>query len=252
MGGRFLTTRWSLVRRAGDEDPARARAALEELCASYWYPLWAFARRAGLDAHAAEDLVQDFLARLVARDALARLAPEGGRFRSFLRVALRNHIASARASERAERRGGGAVRRFVDLDEGERRLAAETPDPATESAPERAFERAWALEVLARALGALRREYEADGRGALVETLLPALQGEDGPALRAAARERLALEPGALRVALHRLRARFRERLVAEVRETVDDPAEVEAELGALLGALAGGPGPDGDSRAGR
>ena len=105
---RFRTTRWSMVQAAGGEDPERARAALEDLCATYWFPLYAYARRSGLAPEAAEDCTQGFFARLLSRGDLARVEITGGRFRSFLLVALRNYIASEREREGALKRGGGA------------------------------------------------------------------------------------------------------------------------------------------------
>ncbi len=230
---RFLTTRWSLVAAAGDSE--RAREALGELARAYAYPLYAFARRLGVPAGEAEDVVQDFFARWVEKRDLARFVRGEGRFRSFLRVALRNHVANLRDRARADRRGGGRVRLAIDLSDAERRLVSERAAP--DESPERAYERTWAREVLARSLERLREEYERTGRGEVFGVLAPHLQG--GGDIQADA-VRLGLEPGAVRVAVHRLRRRFRDALDQEVSETVDGRERVADEIGELLRALGG------------
>jgi RNA polymerase sigma-70 factor (ECF subfamily) len=236
-GKDFLTTRWSLVQAAGAGDAPSARDALEELAAAYWYPLYAYARRRGLDPEDACDLTQGFFARVLERRDLARLGPEGGRFRSWLLVSLRNHLAGERERERALKRGGGATSRSIDAAVAEERWRHE---PATDETPERAFERAWALAVLARVFAALEAEYEQDDKGALFRSLKPTLTGEPGDAPRRALAAELELTENALNVAAHRLRERFRRRLRAEVAHTLTDPTEVEGEVRALFEALAG------------
>lgn len=241
----FHPTRWSLVARAqrhagGERD---AREALERLCASYWYPLYAYARRRGLAHHAAQDLVQSFFARLFEKEELALADPARGRFRSFLLAALSSFLANERDAARALKRGGDRARVSIDDAEAERRWSAEL---AVDAAPERAFERQWAREVLARALAALEAEWTRAGRAELHARLRPLLlEGADasGAALpdgasRAAIARDLSMTENAVRIALHRLRKRYGELVRLEVADTVSDPADVEAELGALFEAL--------------
>lgn len=218
---------------AGGADDAAARAALSALCGTYWYPLYAFARRKGAAREAAEDLVQGFLARLIEKQDLRHVARDKGRFRSFLMAALQHHLANERDRERAEKRGGGAVALAIDFDAAGVRFARE---PARGRTPEQEFERAWALEVLRAALDEVEREYRASSRGALFEALRGELEG--APAPHAEIAERLALSPGAVKTAAHRLRERFGATLRSIVSNTVSSPAAVEAELGALLRAL--------------
>jgi RNA polymerase sigma-70 factor (ECF subfamily) len=231
----FLTTRWTWVAAAGGADSERAREALAGLCQAYWYPLYAYVRRFGVGAAEAEDVVQGFFARLIETRDLSKVTREGGSFRSFLRVAIRNHLANERDRERAAKRGGGRVRLAIDAPEAERRLAVE---PAQEKTAEAAFDRAWALELMAACLSGLRAEYEESGRGAVFAALCAHLQAGATPEPIAAIAERLALSEVAVRVALHRLRERFRRRLEAEVASTLHDAGEVGSELAELLRAL--------------
>jgi RNA polymerase sigma-70 factor (ECF subfamily) len=233
----FLTTRWSLVEAAGGTGGERARVALAELCADYWYPLYAYVRRGGVDADQAQDVVQGFFADLIERGDLGRLTRGAGRFRGFLKVAVRNHLANLRDRERAAKRGGGRVRLAVDLEGAAERYARE---PACHETPERAFDRLWALELLERCFAELEAEYAASGRGAVFAELKGALQGGEEGLDHAGAADRLGISEGAVRVAAHRLRKRFGERLRTRIAETVAAPQEVESELDDLFGALGG------------
>lgn len=233
----FLTTRWSLVEAAGGTDGERARVALAELCADYWYPLYAYVRRRGVDADQAQDVVQGFFADLIERGDLGRLTRGAGRFRGFLKVAVRNHLANLRDRERAAKRGGGRVRLAVDLDGAAERYARE---PAGDEEPERAFDRLWALELLDRCVLELEGEYAASGRGAVFAELRGALTGGDEGLDYPAVAGRLGTSEGAVRVAVHRLRKRFGERLRSRIAETVARPEEVEGELDDLFRALGG------------
>lgn len=230
----FLTTHWSLVRAAGGRG-GEAAVALDELCRAYWFPLYAYVRRCGVEAHAAEDLVQGFLARLIERRDLEALSPENGRFRAFLRTAIRNHVANWRAGERAEKRGGGRVLREADFADANERLEREAP---AEDDPERAFERAWAHELLAAAAEDVRRDYAASGRARVFEELKVELQRAGDSDIEAHA-QALGMTNGACAVAIHRLRTRFREKLEQRVRATLGPEEDWEAELGELLAALA-------------
>ena len=227
-----------MVQAAGGADPGRARVALEELCATYWFPLYAYARRGGLAPEEAEDCTQGFFARLLDRGDLARVEVTGGRFRSYLLVALRRYIAGERERERALKRGGGTRVVSIDLERAERRVALEIPDRET---PERAFERAWAQSLLARVFATLRIEYASRGRERVFDRLEPDLLGGGSAAERRAVASELELTDGALDVARHRLRRRFAEALRAEVAETVLDAADVDGELAALMEHLAPG-----------
>ena len=231
---RFFTTRWSLVARAGSGS-REARDALESLCGTYWFPLYAFARRRGLDHHAAQDAVQGFFARLIEKQDLAAADKERGRFRSFLLGALTNYLANAWDRDRAEKRGGGRARLSIDEAEAQRRYSAEF---SVADAPERVFEREWARELSARALSALAAEWKHAGREALFARLRPFLTAEASGAEQSAIARELDKTENAVRIALHRLRKRFGELLRLEVAETVADAGDVDVELAELLDAL--------------
>jgi len=228
----FATTSWSLIRRAGGSSSPERRRALEELCALYWFPLYSYLRRRGADAAEAEDMVQDLLARILERGDLAGLDPGRGRFRAWLAAAARHHLINEREGERADKRGGGAPVLSLNTEAAEARLAAESAEGED---PERAFERAWAQTVLARALEALCADWHARGHGELFEALRPAL--EDPEQLRPLAQIAADLDTteGAVRTASWRLRHAYGQHLRAEVAETLSDPADVDDELAHLL-----------------
>lgn len=235
---RFPTTRWSVVLAAGGAGTPTARAALEELCQAYWYPLYALARRRGRATAEAEDAVQGFFARLLARDALSRADPTKGRFRAYLRTAFANHLAKEAAHASAAKRGGGHTVVSLDVRDAERRIDLE---PAGGQSPEAAFERDWALSILHGALDVVRAGYAARGQAALFEALEPHLVPGAAPAQQAEVAGTLGMREGAVRVAIHRLRRRFRDALVDAVAQTVDgQPEAVEDELSALVAAVGG------------
>lgn len=235
---RFLTTRWSVVLQAGRAGPAEgagaedARAALEHLAQSYWSPLHAYVRRRGYGEEEARDLTQDFFARLLERRDVATVSPERGRFRSFLLTALQRFLINAEERGRAEKRGGGRAPLSLDGADGE----AFAPSHA--ETPERAFERAWAGAVLERTLERLAADYAERRQAPLFEALREHLVagGEGTP--HAELGRRLGLSEGAVKVALHRLRARYRAELRREIADTVADPADVDDELRRLFDAL--------------
>lgn len=229
----FLTTRWSVLRAAGGDGEA-ARRAFDDLAAAYWYPLYAYGRRLGADADAAEDLVQDFLLRLFERGELQRLQPERGRFRAFLKVAFKNHLHNARAAARAQKRGGG---RRLD---GESRYGAE---PSHAETPEALFDRAFAQATLEQALALIGADYAARGQAEVFAALAPSLGGGDEGGYQQIA-DRLGMGAVAVKVAAHRLRRRFGEQLRQLLAGTVDDPADVDDELRALRAACAIPPDP--------
>lgn len=231
---RFLTTRWSVVVRAGRPGP-EAREALEVLCATYWWPLYAFLRRRGLDAQHSEDVVQDFFAELLASERLTHVATDRGRFRGWLLAALKFHLGHEREREQTQRRGGAA--RIVSLD-------AETADvrwklaSTSELDPERTFEREYALATLEAALQRLEARCVAEDKTELFAALRPTLVGEPAPESLRELGERLGMSEGAVKAAAHRLRASWRECLRDEVAATLDDPRDADDELRAMLAAL--------------
>jgi RNA polymerase sigma-70 factor (ECF subfamily) len=229
----FHTTRWSLISRASGDDAERTRA-LDELCTIYWPPVYALFRGEGLDAEAARDLTQGLFADLLARGDFARADPARGRFRAFLRGCARHYLTNERDRAAALKRGGG--RSFVPLDIGgeETRFALE---PVDRLDPGALFDRRWAQSVIESALQRLADDEHAAGRGSLWPLLQPVLDGGPPPRPWAEIARELGTTEGALKVAAHRLRARFRERLLAEVRETLDGEAPGD-ELQQLLAAL--------------
>jgi RNA polymerase sigma factor (sigma-70 family) len=233
--GSFLTTRWSVVRGAAGGDEPRARAALEDLCAAYWKPLYAFARRRGAAREDAADLTQGFFARLLERRDVGGADPARGRFRAYLLGAFKHHLANEAERERALKRGGGVAPLRLDFEAAEVGLALEPADPRT---PERAFERDWALAVLARAFARVEADYRERGRGVLFEALRGTLAPGSEPAGWRSIAQGLGQSEGAVKVAAHRLRRAFRAALRAEIAETVEGEEALEAELAHLIEAL--------------
>lgn len=234
-GSRFAATRWSVVLAAGEwRDGGAGRRAMEELARIYWFPLYAFLRRRGELAAQAEDLVQGFFARVLEKNALEQVDQAKGRFRSFLLTALKNYAANERERSQAQKRGGGQAVLAIDAAQAEARYAAEPVDDLT---PERVFERRWALTVLEQALGRVRQEYKEHGRdelfAALEHLLTGQTDGEAGHYDQIAAR--LGMTAGAVKVASHRLRRRYRELLRDEIGQTVGDRAMVDEEIRQLL-----------------
>lgn len=231
---RFASTRWGLVRAAGRPGTPDADAALEALCRAYWYPLYAEARRRGLRAEDAGDRVQGFFARLLDTNGFAVADPVRGRFRSFLLAMFGHYLANEWDREHALKRGGGTRIGSLELGMGESRYQAE---PVHESTPDREFDRRWALALIARALGRLRAEYQERDRADLFDALCPVLSGDRG-ATYAELGARLNMTEGAVKVAVHRLRARCGVLIRDEVAHTLDRPEEVEEELKLLFAAL--------------
>lgn len=231
----FATTQWTLVLHAGRPDSPDAARALAALCTSYWYPLYAFVRRQGKSAHDAQDLTQEFFARLLEKNYLAQVSREKGRFRSFLLAALKNFLANEWDKVRAQKRGGD--RTFVPLDAtaAESRYAIEPVDALS---ADKIFERRWALTLLDRAIEQLRAEHVKAGRGPIFDELKGCLTGDGSTVSYAEIATRLGTSEGAIKVAVHRLRQRYREVLRAEVANTVAQPGDVDDELRQLFAAL--------------
>jgi RNA polymerase sigma-70 factor (ECF subfamily) len=232
---RFRTTRWSVIvaARNGAEGADEALAAL---CADYWYPLYAFVRRRGYDPATAEDLVQGFFTRLLEKRDLAAVDRRKGRFRSFLMASCAHYLANQARYHRAEKRGGGRPTITIDRLDGEGRYARE---PLHSLTAERLFDRQWALTVLDRVLRRLQDEMEAAGKTRQFEALRTSLLGGDDRVPYAMLAPTLGLTEDAARAAATRLRRRYREWIREEVRDTLDDPAEVDDEIRALFQALA-------------
>ena len=230
----FATTRWTLVLAAGG-DAGAGQAALEQLCRTYWFPLYAYVRRRGHDSPDAQDLTQGFFARLLERNDLAGLTREGGKFRSFLLTALNRFLANEHERALARKRGGGQTVISLDDDSAEERYRLE---PAHAESPDRLFERQWALTLMEAALRRLAEEQAALGKAEAFAALRPFLSREPAPGEYAELATGLSLVPGTLAVQVHRLRERYRQLVRAAVADTVDTPLEVEAEMRHLLAAL--------------
>lgn len=228
----FVTTHWSVVLGARAADSKHAQAALETLCRTYWYPLYAFVRRLGHKPHDAEDLVQSFFAQCLEKNYLTAADRQKGRFRSFLLVALKRFLANEWDRARTRKRGGD--RTFISLD-AEQRYAAE---PADTLSADKLFERRWALTLLEKVLAQLQGEQEATGRLTTFKELQPLLISTDRGVAYAELGKRLGLTEGAVKVAVHRLRQRYRELLEREIANTVASPDEVEEERRYLLRVL--------------
>jgi RNA polymerase sigma-70 factor (ECF subfamily) len=237
-GSGFHTTHWSVIQRTTASDAEVRGEALRDLCEAYWYPLYAYLRRLGRDADRAGDIVQGLFVKLLEKDGLSRVTEEGGTFRQWLITCLRNHERDVLEHEGALRRGGGVQTFSIDVEEGERRYGAE---PSHGADPEASFERAWARQVLDNALEILKGEYQAGGRGPVFDQLQGALKTDHEELDREQVGQALGLSPVAVRVALHRLRERYRSAILGEVRSTLGDGVDPGEELRSLLLALEGG-----------
>jgi len=226
-----------MVLTAGGDDRAQARRALEELCQTYWYPLYAFVRRQGRSPEEAQDLTQEFFARLIAQHYLGAVDRAKGKFRSFLLGSLKHFLANEWDKARAQKRGGAHSLIALDAQAAERRYALE---PAHELSADRIFERRWALTVLERVLTRLREEHSRAGKAKLFDRLKDFLVGRAEQDSHARAAAELGMSEGAVKAAIHRLRQHYRERLRAEIANTVAAPSEVEDELRHLFAALSG------------
>ena len=235
---RFPTTRWSRVLAAAGRSEPDAGAALAELCAAYWYPVYALIRRRGHDPDAAADLAQDYFVHLLEKGTLAAADPSKGRFRAFLRTDCGFFLADARDRAARWKRGGGVTPISIDARDAEGRYLVE---PADELTPERLFDRAWAEALLERALARLAAEYAGSGRAALFAQLEPALMPGPHAEPYAAIAERLGITEAAVQQAAHRLRRRYRARLREEAAATLHQPDEaaVEDEIRELIASLA-------------
>ena len=233
--GYFATTHWSVVVSAGRRDTPRSRQALEQLCQTYWYPLYAYARRRGYSPHDAEDVTQGFFARLLRHQSVVAVDPAKGKFRSFLLASMNHFLADEWDKSRAQKRDGG---KLIALDAA----SAETKylqEPADALTPEKVFEQRWALTLLEQVYKRLRQDYEREDKARLFEVLRFALAGERSEVPYTELATQLKMNEGSVKVAVHRLRERYRKRLREQIAETVASPKDVEEELRCLLRALA-------------
>lgn len=233
----FPTTHWSLVLRAGRTDAPKAAPALQRLCQSYWYPLYAFVRRRGYAQHDAEDITQGFFEHLLKNDVFTKVDCERGRFRSFLLAAAANFLLNERDKRCAKKRGGAVEIYSWDSLQAAERFSAE---PRSEATPETLFERRWAFTVLDAVLQRLKAEHFAADRAGVYEALSPYLTVQMERGVLSTLAEKLGMNEGAVKTALHRLRRRFGELLRKEVAYTVGAPEDVDDELRYLLGVIAG------------
>jgi DNA-directed RNA polymerase specialized sigma24 family protein len=231
----FGTTHWSIVLSAGDATSPQAKEALEKLCQAYWYPLYAYVRRKGYDAHNSQDLIQEFFARLLARNYLSVADRNRGKFRSFLLGSLEHFLAREWTKAHAQKRGGGRLALSLDEADAENRYLLE---PAHELTAERIFARRWATTLLDQAMARLREECVASHKEELFSKVQCALSGLKGETSYAHIAASLSMSEGALKVAVHRLRQRFGELIRAEIAQTVVTPNEAAEELQHLFMVL--------------
>ena len=232
---RFATTRWSVVLAAGADPSEQADRALAELCADYWYPLYAYVRRRGYPAEDARDLTQAFFAKLLEKNDLTAADPARGRFRSFLLTSMKNFLASEWRRQATLKRGGDVEVVSIDYEDAENRYRVE---PSHALTPEAIYERRWALGLLDRAVDELRERYAGRGKTELFDALKGYLGHDPGGVPYRELSQRLNQREAALRTALSRLRARWRDRLRELVAETVQEGHTVDDELRHLLTAL--------------
>src|SRR5437870_3572429 len=231
----FTATHWSVVLMAGQTSSPQAAGALEKLCRTYWYPLYAYVRRKGHSPHDAQDLTQEFFARLLARNYLGTVGREKGKFRSFLLAALNHFMSDERDRARAAKRGGGKVLISLDEEDAETRYQADIASPLS---PDKIFEKRWATTLLDQAFAKLREEAVAAGMGKRFETLKIFLQEGTDPGDYAAAGAELEMAANTVAAAVHRLRQRYRELVRAEISHTVASPQELKEEMRHLFAAL--------------
>ena len=231
--GEFCTTHWSVVINAGQGELPHATEALEKLCGAYWYPIYAYVRRKGHSPEDAEDLTQEFFFRLLDRNSLAKADRERGRFRTFLLSALKNFLVNEWKRAGRLKRGGNLEFLSIDADAAEDRYAAET---AEEPNPDVAYEQRWAVAIIERVLAELQLEHGAPDKIHLFKVLRGFIWGEQITASYSEIAEGVGLTEGAVKVAVHRLRQRFRELLRAEVAQTVARPEDIDEELRHLIG----------------
>lgn len=231
----FATTQWSVVHKAAGTDSATARSAMQQLCQLYWYPLYSFVRYKGYDAATAEDLTQSFFASILQRKDIQKVQPELGRFRSFLLASMKNFLANEWDKQNAQKRGGDKCHLSMDFADADSRYRIEVSDGPT---AEEIFEKQWAITLLERVQKVLRSEHEKRGKGHVFEKLKKFLAGKSAESTLAQAASELGMTEIAVKVAVHRMRARFGEILRQEIQATLSSADEIEDEIGRLFKAL--------------
>ena len=235
IGSTFATTHWSAVLVAGRGDSPEAVQALERLCGACWYPLYAYVRRQGHAPADAQDLVQEFFARLLERNYLRLADRKRGRFRTFLLTSLQHFLINEWHKTNRAKRGGGRHPISLDAEKTETRFLAE---PADDRSPDKAFDRRWATVLLDRVLDQLQTEYATNERGQVFAELRSSLTGEDNESSYAEIGRRLGMSEGNVKLTVHRLRRRYRELMRKEISQTVDDPELIDVEIRELIAAL--------------
>jgi len=232
----FTTTHWSVVLNAGNAESPHAEAALEKLCRTYWYPLYSFVRRQGHGPDDAQDLTQEFFARLLEKNYLGAVEREKGKFRSFLLGSLKHFLANERVRAEAAKRGGG--KELISLDDtAEDRFKLE---PVTNASPEKIFEQRWAVTLLEQAFARLESEFAEAGKSKIFARLKGFLAEGSGSGDYAPIAAEMGMSVNSVAVTVHRLRQRYRELVRAEIANTVSSPAEIDEEMRNLFAALAG------------
>jgi len=234
-GDVFATTHWSVVAQAGQDDSQQSAAALEQLCRTYWYPLYAFVRREGHGPEEAADFTQEFFSRLLADNSLARVSPNKGKFRSFLLAAMKHLLANEWHRSQTQKRGGGAAHFSLDALAAEDRYQLDPPDEAT---PEVLFDRRWAEALVDAVTARLQSEFSGAGMAARFQALKVFLLADEEPASYAQTAQQLGLTESAVKSAIHRMRQRYGELLRAEIANTVTNPQEMEEELRHFVAVL--------------
>ena len=229
------STRWSVVLAVRDSDSKIARKALETLCELYWYPVYAYIRRRSASADEAQDLTQEFFAKLLEKNYVATADRERGRFRAFLLTAVKHFLSNEWQKQRAQKRGGGRQPISLDWREGERRYSIE---PSNEDTPEALFDKQWAITLVNHVLEMIREEFAAAGKESQFDALKGYLAGRTVDANYTKASKSLGMSEGAIRVAVHRMRKRYRSLLRREISETVSEPGEVDDEIRRLFSSL--------------
>jgi RNA polymerase sigma-70 factor (ECF subfamily) len=232
----FATTRWTVVVQAGQRSSPQSARALTELCETYWYPLYCYVRRRVGSREDAEDLVQGYFERFVEQNDLEHLSADRGRFRAFLLASMKHFMANQRDRAGRQKRGGGHAILSLDWQDADTRFQLEPADPSAN--PELEFDRHWAMALLERVVHRLRDECTADGKADLFEQTKGYLTFNASAIPHAEAAAALGWSEGAVRVAVHRLRQRYRTLLREEIAQTLVDPAQVADELRSLLAAL--------------
>jgi len=236
-GDVFATTHWTVVLAAGKRHTPQSDHALEQLCRTYWFPLYAYVRRRGHNKQDAEDSVQAFFARFLAKNYLAGLNAERGRFRAFLLASLKHFLINEWKRSQRLKRGGGEKNLSLDWQTADTKFqVAATNEPS----PDKAFDREWALALLAKVIERLQQECAAEGKAKVFEQLKMFLTAGKGESAQSETAKALGMEEGAVRVTIHRLRKRYRQLLRDEISQTLTDPAQVDEELRALFGAFSG------------